>query len=233
MKRFFIISLVMLAYFAGKVQAQSWDANLWGPSLIDQTGFISDPTLGQRKNFADGSWFQGILDQYGNPKMGTYQLANGDVYVGNISNMQRNGMGVYTLRNGSWQMGEWVNGVPNGTTSFYDATTGTYYDQVFRNGELISSKQVSRPTYDKNSWNNIHVSDAPVNSNSSSSYSGSSSSRSNNHSRQCHACHGSGRLKKSVPDVSGYGISTKKYYCNECGETSMSRHIHINCTYCR
>jgi hypothetical protein len=234
MKKSFIIGLVAFFCFVGSAQAQNWDADLWGPSLIDNTGLISDPTLGKRLNYGDGSWFQGVVDSYGNPQAGTYQFANGDVYVGNLSNRNRNGMGVYTYRNGNWIMCEWVNGNPNGVASFYNASTRQYFDQVYRNGQLISEKQVSRPTYDKETWRYQFVGSTPTNnSNSYNNSNSGSSNRSYGKNRSCHACHGSGRLKKSVPDVSGYGISSKRYYCNECGETSMSRHIHINCTYCR
>ncbi len=229
MKKQLFIGLVAFLCIAGSAQAQGWDANLWGPSLIDNTGFVSDPNLGRRLNYGDGSWFQGVVDAYGAPQAGTYQFANGDVYVGYLSNRNRNGMGVYTYRNGNWIMCEWVNGVPNGTASFYNASTRQYFDQVYRNGQLVSERQVSRPTHDKETWRYQFTGSAPANNNSNSnSYRGNNVSRSH-----CKVCNGTGRIRRGVAQAGTYGINNNKYRCSECGEISGARHIHINCPHCR
>lgn len=202
--------------------------------LIGSTGFISDPTLGKTVHFSDGSWFRGILDANGKPQSGTYQLASGDVYVGHMSNMMRHGLGVYTFKNGNWTMCEWRNNVPSGNASSYDAATGKYFDQVWSNGNLISSKEVSRPSYNKEVFSYQFVSDAPMN-NSNNSSSSQGYQRSNTVSRSdCKVCNGTGRIKRSVPITSAFGTKTHYKYCNECGETmGASRHIHINCPHCR
>ncbi len=49
----------------------------------------------------------------------------------------------------------------------------------------------------------------------------------------CPVCKGTGRVKQPVPQTSGFGVDVKYTRCNECGETSMTRHIHINCKHCR
>lgn len=220
MKKKIIISLVAFICFVGGAQAQ------WGSGfLIDQTymtPYQPSVTSPYNTTFNNGCKFNGTRTTTGSRVdgySGTFTLKDGSYYYGNFDgNLNPRGSGWFIKDNTPYyntygNNGKWISSTRVETNGQTWMITGFRRDQI---------------TFDINNYssgNNYNNSNRSSNNNSYN--------RSNNHSRQCHACHGSGRLKKSVPDVSGYGISTKKYYCNECGETSMSRHIHINCTYCR
>ena len=233
MKKSFIISLVAFFCFAGSAQAQNWGADLWGPSLIDNT------YMGEYKP---------IIPTYTEVKMRLNDGTNFEGKVEKVDGRVTAYIGTRTMQNGSYFFGYFDPNFRPIRGGWYVENNIPYY-QIYDNyGNCISKKRIE--TYGRRYYfldpgesgiryfEDSYVSGYNNNSNSYNNSNNRSSSnnsynRSNNHRRQCHACHGSGRLKKSVPNVSGYGISTKKYYCNECGETSMSQHIHINCTYCR
>jgi len=197
-------------------------------SQLDNTGFVGDANLGQRINYSDGGWFQGIV-RYGRRESGRLHHPDGTEDVGSFdANGYLHGLCATIWTNGVWYYGYHQNGQRHGDGSLY--MNGCYYDQSYSYGTLISSVQVSSPRYNWPERERM-ISDAKAsasgyssnnNSGGASNYQPSRTVGVGNH--YCRNCCGKGYC----PLCSGNGmyrpyIGAPLIRCGECGGNGKHR----------
>ena len=183
-------------------------------SQLDNTGFVGDANLGQRINYSDGGWFQGIV-RYGRRESGRLHHPDGTEDVGSFdANGYLHGLCATIWTNGVWYYGYHQNGQRHGDGSLY--MNGCYYDQSYSYGTLISSVQVSSPRYNWPERERM-ISDARLAAQAANPQPSNSSDYKLGVDSKCGRCHGGGRIQTNF-SVSGFGVSTAKKRCNYCNK---------------
>lgn len=197
---------------------------------INKTGRITRTTnWGTRINYTDG-YFMGLAEN-GRRSAGTIYFHDGRRWTCNQfdNNGKFNGATVQEWPDGSWTIGNWSHGYKNGKFSKAVANDGslTYYDEVWSNGNCVSSTEVSSPGQDISWWDdNPFAYDVSTQSNNSSSSSSSSSRVSNNScwrckgSGQCTLCGGSGYIRAGL-NMYGANKAHKCATCNGSGKCQV------------
>lgn len=192
---------------------------------IDNTGKVSRTTnFGGRINYTDG-YFRGVVSN-GRRSAGTIYYNDGrrESCTQFDSNGKFNSCAVQEWPDGSWTIGNWSHGYKNGNFSKAVASNGylTYYDEVWSNGNCISSVKVSSPSQSISLWddnpysydsNNYGGGSSSSSSSSNSGSSGSSSCWRCKGSGDCTLCKGSGYIKRGL---NNYGANSA-HKCSNCG----------------
>ena len=70
--------------------------------------------------------------------LGTYQYANGDLYIGESNNYRLNGKGIFYFNSGKWKgsryEGDWKDNIMTGQGTFYFAN-GDRYEGEWKNNK--------------------------------------------------------------------------------------------------
>ena len=92
-----------------------------------------------RKDYNDGSWYEGELKNDLHQGQGIYRWSDGAWYQGGFENNQRHGQGTFCWANGDKYVGSWNNGSMHGNGIIY-YNNGVKEEVVCNNGNYISRK---------------------------------------------------------------------------------------------
>ena len=92
-----------------------------------------------RKDYNDGSWYEGELKNDLHHGQGIYRWSDGAWYQGSFENNQRHGQGTFCWANGDKYVGGWNNGSMHGNGIIY-YNNGVKEEVVCNNGNYISRK---------------------------------------------------------------------------------------------
>ena len=92
-----------------------------------------------RKDYNDGSWYEGELKNDLHHGQGIYRWSDGAWYQGSFENNQRHGQGTFCWANGDKYVGGWNNGSMHGNGIIY-YNNGVKEEVICNNGNYISRK---------------------------------------------------------------------------------------------